>query len=193
MNSDQHLVKRTLHGDTYAFEELVKTYQNKVYMLAYRYMGNEDDANDMAQEAFIKAYRSLRSFKGDASFGTWIYRITTNVCLDELRRRKRKIAPISLDEPLATLDGDEIEREISDQSLAADVVYEKKEFSQNIQLLLDEMKPEHKTVIVLRDIMDLSYEEIAAVLDCSIGTVKSRISRARIILQKKLTERELLN
>lgn len=193
MNSDQHLVKRTLHGDTYAFEELVKTYQNKVYMLAYRYMGNEDDANDMAQEAFIKAYRSLRSFKGDASFGTWIYRITTNVCLDELRRRKRKIVPISLDEPLATLDGDEIEREISDQSLAADVVYEKKEFSQNIQLLLDEMKPEHKTVIVLRDIMDLSYEEIAAVLDCSIGTVKSRISRARIILQKKLTERELLN
>ncbi|MBP1761307.1 MAG: polymerase sigma factor RpoE [Firmicutes bacterium] len=193
MNSDQHLVKRTLHGDTYAFEELVKTYQNKVYMLAYRYMGNEDDANDMAQEAFIKAYRSLRSFKGDASFGTWIYRITTNVCLDELRRRKRKIVPISLDEPLATLDGDEIEREISDKSLAADVVYEKKEFSQIIQLLLDEMKPEHKTVIVLRDIMELSYEEIAAVLDCSIGTVKSRISRARNILQKKLTERELLN
>jgi len=193
MNSDQELVKRTLHGDTYAFEELVKTYQNKVYMLAYRYMGNEDDANDMAQEAFIKAYRSLRSFKGDASFGTWIYRITTNVCLDELRRRKRKIAPISLDEPLATLDGAEIEREISDQSLAADVIYEKKEFSQNIQLLLDEMKPEHKTVIVLRDVMDLSYEEIASVLDCSIGTVKSRISRARIILQKKLTERELLN
>jgi RNA polymerase sigma-70 factor (ECF subfamily) len=193
MNSDQHLVKRTLHGDTYAFEELVKTYQNKVYMLAYRYMGNEDDANDMAQEAFIKAYRSLRSFKGDASFGTWIYRITTNVCLDELRRRKRKIVPISLDEPLATLDGDEIEREISDQSLAADVIYEKKEFSQNIQLLLDEMKPEHKTVIVLRDIMELSYEEIAVVLDCSIGTVKSRISRARNILQKKLIERELLN
>jgi RNA polymerase sigma-70 factor (ECF subfamily) len=193
MNSDQQLVKRTLQGDTYAFDELVKTYQNKVYMLAYRYMGNEDDANDMAQEAFIKAYRSLRSFKGDASFGTWIYRITTNVCLDELRRRKRKIVPISLDEPLATLDGTEIEREISDQSLAADVVYEKKEFSRNIQLLLDEMKYEHKTVIVLRDIMELSYEEIAVVLDCSIGTVKSRISRARNILQKKLTERELLN
>lgn len=193
MNSDQQLVKRTLRGDTYAFEELVKTYQNKVYMLAYRYMSNEDDANDMAQEAFIKAYRSLRSFKGDASFGTWIYRITTNVCLDELRRRKRKIVPLSLDEPLATLDGDDIEREISDHSMAADVIYEKKEFSQNIQMLLDEMKPEHKSVIVLRDIMDLSYEEIAVVLDCSIGTVKSRISRARNLLQKKITERELLS
>ncbi|HPF21807.1 MAG TPA: sigma-70 family RNA polymerase sigma factor [Syntrophomonas sp.] len=192
MNSDQLLVKRTLRGDTYAFDELVKTYQNKVYMLAYRYMGNEDDANDMAQESFIKAFRSLRSFKGDASFGTWIYRITTNVCLDELRRRKRKIVPLSLDEPLATLDGDEFEREIADTSLAADVVYERKEFTQNMQLLLDEMRPEHKAVIVLRDVMDLSYEEIAIVLDCSIGTVKSRISRARIILQKKLIERELL-
>lgn len=192
MNSEQQLVKRTLHGETYAFEELVNTYQNKVYMLAYRYMGNEDDANDMAQEAFIKAYRSLRSFKGDSSFGTWIYRITTNVCLDELRRRKRKIVPLSLDEPLATLDGDDIEREIVDQSLAVDVLFEQKEFTQNLQLLLDEMKPEHKIVIVLRDVMELSYEEIADVLNCSIGTVKSRISRARGVLQKKLVQRELL-
>ena len=192
MNSDQQLVKRTLLGDTQAFEELVRIYQNKVYTLAYRYMGNEDDANDMSQEAFIKAFRSLRSYKGDASFGTWIYRITTNVCLDELRRRKRRVVPLSLDEPLATLDGTEVEREIPDRSLAADTMYERKEFSRNIQLLLDEMKPEHKTVIVLRDIMELSYEEIAVVLDCSIGTVKSRISRARNILQKKLIERELL-
>jgi RNA polymerase sigma-70 factor (ECF subfamily) len=193
MDSDQKLVKRTLHGDTRAFEELVEMYQNKVYSLAYRYMGNEDDANDMSQEAFIKAFRSLRSYKGDASFGTWIYRITTNVCLDELRHRKRRVVPLSLDEPLATVDGDEVEREIPDSSLAADKIYEQKEFSQHIQLLLDEMKSEHKSVIVLRDVMELSYEEIAAVLDCSIGTVKSRISRARNILQKKLVERELLH
>jgi len=193
MDSDQKLVKRTLHGDTRAFEELVETYQNKVYTLAYRYMGNEDDANDMSQEAFIKSFRSLKSYKGDASFGTWIYRITTNVCLDELRHRKRRVVPISLDEPLATVDGNEVEREIPDSSLAADKIYEQKEFSQHIQLLLDKMKPEHKSVIVLRDVMELSYEEIAAVLDCSIGTVKSRISRARNILQKKLLERELLH
>jgi RNA polymerase sigma-70 factor (ECF subfamily) len=193
MDSDQKLVKRTLHGDTRAFEELVETYQNKVYTLAYRYMGNEDDANDMSQEAFIKSFRSLKSYKGDASFGTWIYRITTNVCLDELRHRKRRVVPLSLDEPLATVDGDEVKREIPDSSLAADKIYEQKEFSQHIQLLLDEMKSEHKSVIVLRDVMELSYEEIAAVLDCSIGTVKSRISRARNILQKKLVERELLH
>jgi len=192
MASDQELVKRTIQGDGQAFDELVVNYQNKVYALAFRYMGNEDDAYDMAQETFIKAYRSLRSFKGESSFGTWIYRITTNVCLDEIRRKKRRVIPLSLDEPLATLDGDEVEREIPDSSLCADRVYEQKEFSQYMQKLLDEMKPEQKTVIILRDVMELSYEEIASVLNCSIGTVKSRINRGRGILQKKLGDRELL-
>ncbi len=192
MDSDHQLVKKTLRGDNQAFEELVQIYQNKVYALSYRYMGNEDDAYDMSQESFIKAYRSLKSFKGDSSFGTWIYRITTNVCLDEIRRRKRRVVPLSLDEPLATLDGNGVEKEIADTSLTADRIYEQKEFSENLQKLLDEMKPEHKSAIVLRDVMELSYEEIAVVLDCSIGTVKSRINRARTVLQKKLGDRELL-
>lgn len=192
MASDQELVKKSIHGDGQAFDELVLNYQNKVYALAYRYMSNEEDAYDMSQETFIKAYRSLKSFKGDSSFGTWIFRITTNVCLDEIRRRKRRVVPFSLDEPLATLDGEEVEKEIPDSSLSADRIYEQKEFNQYIQKKLDEMKPEHKTAIILRDVMELSYEEIASVLDCSIGTVKSRISRARVILQKKLGDRELL-
>lgn len=192
MASDQELVKRSIQGDGQAFDELVLKYQNKVYALAFRYMSNEDDAYDMSQETFIKAYRSLRSFKGDSSFSTWIYRIATNVCLDEIRRRKRRVVPLSLDEPVATLDGDEVEREIADVSLSADRVYEQKELSQTIQKLLDEMKPEHKTAIILRDMMELSYEEIAEVLNCSIGTVKSRINRARSIFQKKLGDRELL-
>ncbi|WP_054693238.1 RNA polymerase sigma factor [Syntrophomonas palmitatica] len=192
MTSEEILLQRSIQGDTGSFEELVVQYQNKVYALAYRYMGNEDDAYDMAQEAFLKAFRSLRSFKGNSSFGTWLYRVTTNVCLDELRRRKRRIAPLSLDEPLATQDGDEMEKEIADHSPGADILYEQKEFSQYIQSLLDEMKPEHKSAIVLRDVMELSYEEIAESLNCSLGTVKSRISRAREILRKKLMERELL-
>lgn len=192
MASDQELVIKSMQGDNQAFDELVYLYQNKVYALAFRYMGNEDDAYDMAQDTFVKAYRSLRSFKGESSFSTWIYRITTNVCLDEIRRRKRRVTPLSLDEPLATLEGEEVEREIADESLSADRVYEQKEFSETLQKLLDEMKPEHKTAIVLRDIMELSYEEIASVLNCSIGTVKSRINRARSIFQKKFNERELL-
>lgn len=192
MNSDEQLVKRSLQGDNEAFEELVVKYQNKIYALAYRYMGNEEDAYDMTQESFIKAYRSLRSFKGDSSFGTWMYRVATNVCLDELRRRKRRIVSLSLDEPLATRDGDEVEKEIPDTSPTADIIYEQKELSQYIQDVLNGMKPDHKTTIILRDIMELTYEEIAEVLNCNVGTVKSRLSRARESLRKKLGDRELL-
>lgn len=192
MNSDEQLVKRSLQGDNEAFDQLVVKYQNKIYALAYRYMGSEEDAYDMTQDTFIKAYRSLRSFKGDASFGTWLYRVATNVCLDELRRRKRRIVALSLDEPLATRDGDEMEKEIADSSPTADILYEQKELSRYIQDLLNEMKPDHKSTIILRDIMELTYEEIAQVLNCNVGTVKSRLSRARDALRKKLCDRELL-
>ena len=192
MQSEQELVKKSMEGDTQAFEKLVLQYQNKVYALSFRYMGNEDDAYDMSQEVFLKAFRSLKTFKGNSSFGTWIFRITTNVCLDELRRRKRRIVPLSLDEAAVTSRGSEVEREIVDPSPPVDRVYEQKELSQYIQGLLDQMKPEHKAVIVLRDSMDLSYGQIAYVLNCSVGTVKSRLSRARSILRKQWVERELL-
>lgn len=192
MLSEEQLVKRSLQGDLQAFEELVLGYQSKVYALTYRYMGNEEDAYDMFQETFIKAYRSLPSFKGQSSFGTWIYRIASNVCLDELRRRKRRIPTLSLDEPATTLDGNELEVEIADTSYSIDILYEQKELSSSIQEVLDQMKKEHKTAIILRDILDLSYEEMAKVMGCSMGTVKSRLSRARNILKEKLLQRELL-
>jgi RNA polymerase sigma-70 factor (ECF subfamily) len=192
MLSEEQLVKKSLQGDLQAFEELVLGYQSKVYALTYRYMGNEEDAYDMFQETFIKAYRSLPTFKGKSSFGTWIYRIASNVCLDELRRRKRRIPTLSLDEPATTLDGNELEVEIADTSYSADLLYEQKELSSSIQEVLNQMKNEHKTAIILRDMLDLSYEEMAKVLGCSIGTVKSRLSRARNILKEKLLKRELL-
>ncbi|MGI6413130.1 MAG: RNA polymerase sigma factor [Syntrophomonadaceae bacterium] len=192
MVSEEQLVRRSLRGDIQAFEQLVLAYQSKIYSLAYRYMGNEEDAYDMAQECFIKAYRSLGSFKGNSSFKTWLYRVASNVCLDELRRKKRRIVPISIDEPLATREGSEVEKEFEDHSASVDILYEQKEFAEQIQVVLNEMKPEHKTVVVLRDIMEMTYEEIASVLNCSVGTVKSRLSRARSVLRKKLTDRELL-
>jgi RNA polymerase sigma-70 factor (ECF subfamily) len=192
MLSEEQLVKRSLQGDLQAFEELVLGYQSKVYALTYRYMGNEEDTYDMFQETFIKAYRSLPTFKGQSSFGTWIYRIASNVCLDELRRRKRRIPTLSLDEPATTLDGNELEVEIADTSYSIDILYEQKELSSSIQEVLDQMKKEHKTAIILRDILDLSYEEMAKVMGCSMGTVKSRLSRARNILKEKLLQRELL-
>lgn len=191
METEKELIAKSLQGDTRAFEELLVQYQNKIYTLCFRYMGNEEDAYDMAQETFIKAFRSLQSFKGDSSFGTWLYRIATNVCLDDIRRRKRKIATISLDERIATRDG-EVEKDVVDSSPTADVVWEQKELQQYIEKILNHLKPEHKTVIVLRDMMELSYEEIAVVLDCSTGTVKSRLSRARNILRKIFINREHL-
>lgn len=186
MSSEEQLIKRSLQGDNEAFEELVIEYQNKVYTLAFRYMGNEQDAYDMAQESLLKAYRSLSGFKGNSSFSTWVYRITTNVCLDELRRRKRRILPLSLDEPLATREGDEVEKEIIDPAPTADIVFEQKEYSQYIQTILDKLKPEYKTILILRDMMEFSYSEIAEILQCSVGTVKSRLSRARLVFKHRM-------
>ena len=191
MYSDEQLVKQSLKGDNQAFDELVLRYQNKIYHLCYRYMGNPEDANDMAQETFIKAFRALRSFRGNASFGTWLHRICNNVCLDELRRRKRRIVPFSLDEPLNDEEGRLVERVFSDDSLAGDKVYEQKELAQYIQTLLDDMKYEQKSALILRDIMGYNYEEIATILNCSLGTVKSRINRGRQSLKNKLEEGEL--
>jgi len=186
---EQELLNKARSGDVLAFEQLVAKYQQKVYSLAFRYMGNEEDAYDMSQEAFLKSYKSLRNFKGDSSFGTWLYRITTNVCLDELRRRKRRnqhFSLLSLDEPVAVGDGDEVEKEIADSAPLQDTLINRKELSSYINALLEQMKPEYRTVIILRDIMDFTYEEIAQILDCSIGTVKSRINRARNLLKKKM-------
>lgn len=191
---EQELLKKARSGDVLAFEQLVEKYQQKVYSLAFRYMGNEEDASDMSQEAFLKSYKSLRNFKGDSTFGTWLYRITTNVCLDELRRRKRRYQHfniLSIDEPVATSDGDEVEKEIADSAPLQDTIIDRKEFSSYINAMLDQMKPEYRAVIILRDIMDFSYEEIAQVLDCSIGTVKSRINRARNLLKKKMVNQGL--
>ena len=125
LDKDDELIKLSLAGDIEAFEALVEKYQQKIYNLSYRYMGTEQDAYDMAQETLIKAFRSLGTFKGDSSLGTWLYRITTNVCLDELRKRKRTLHIVSLDEPLATTDGDEIDRDIPDPSPTADIYMNK--------------------------------------------------------------------
>lgn len=192
MLTDDQLIQECRKGSKESFETLVERYHQKVYGLAFRYMSNEDDAYDMSQEAFIKAYRALDSFKGNSSFGTWLYRITTNVCLDELRRRKRRISALSIDEPIYNNSGDEIEKELTDPGAGADIQYEQQELGRQIQACLAELKPDHRTAIVLRDIMELSYEEIADVLNCSVGTVKSRINRARNNLKKKMQDAELL-
>jgi RNA polymerase sigma-70 factor (ECF subfamily) len=189
MMTGADLLVKDKDGDLRTFEELVSEYENKIYTLCYRYMGNEEDAYDMAQEAFIKAFRALKSFQGKSSFSTWLYRVAANVCLDELRRRQRRISAISIDEPVADAD---VSREFIDNGPGVTEIYEQKELSAYIQEILNKMKPIHKSVIIMRDIMELSYEEIAEVLNCSTGTVKSRLSRARTIFRNNFIKRELL-
>lgn len=191
MFTDEQLIKKCLAGEIDAFDALVERYQNKIYTQCYRYMGSEEDANDMAQETFIKAYRSLRAFRGQASFSTWLYRICNTVCLDEMRKRKRRVVALPLDDIAGDGDGPPLAREIADDSLSADKIYERRETEQYIQSMLNELRVEFRTAIVMRDVMGFSYEEIAMMQDCSLGTVKSRINRARQSLKNKMERGEL--
>lgn len=187
--NDEDLVKRSQQGDINAFEQLISKYQQKVYNIAYRLMGNAEDASDLAQEAFIKTYKSIKNFRGDASFSTWLHHIVMNVCRDELRKRSRhKIS--SLDEPVTTEEG-QVNREVTDWSNSPEQAYEQKESKETLQKLIDTLSPEYRLIIVMREMQGFSYEEIAHQLDISLGTVKSRLSRARKYLKDKiLLERE---
>lgn len=189
-HDETNLIERCKNGDLEAFGELVSKYEKQVYNIAYRFMGNYDDASDLAQEAFVRAFRAISGFRGDASFKTWMYHIVANVCRDELRRRKRQPV-VSLDTPIITDDG-EINREQEDWTLAPERIYENKEFQETIQQLLNELIPEYRQVLVLREIQGFTYEEIASTLECSLGTVKSRINRARKALRDQIVaHREL--
>jgi len=175
---ESELIKKCQQGDVEAFEKLILSYQKKVYTIAYRYMGRREEAEDLAQEAFIKVYRSLKTFRGDSSFSTWLYHVVTNVCRDALRKNSRKLEEDSLDCAVTTEKG-EIRREIVDWSMSPALLYEQKELGEFLQSLIDQLSPEYKAVIVMREIQDMSYDEIAQAMDCSLGTVKSRLSRAR--------------
>ncbi|MGE5615011.1 MAG: RNA polymerase sigma factor [Bacillota bacterium] len=191
-HDEKLLISRSKAGDIEAFEELIEAYQKKIFNFAYRIIGNYDDAADLAQEALIRIFKSIGGFKEQSSFSTWIYRITTNVCLDEIRRRKNK-KEHSLDEEVQVDDG-QLKRQIMSEDPGPDEVYEREELRGIVKEAIDKLPEEQRIVITLRDIQGLSYDEIAEVLDCPGGTVKSRISRARQALKKVLSSKlELLN
>jgi RNA polymerase sigma-70 factor (ECF subfamily) len=165
---EQNLVKRLKDGDLAAFAELVRRYEDRIYNLCRYLVRDPRDAQDAAQDVFLKAYRGLKDFKPDASLYTWLYRIAVNTSLDYRRRSRREAsreAPLSDDLPSALPFPDQ--------------VYESKEITEAMQAALPKLREKLRAPIVLREIEGLSYEEIAKVLDLSVGTVKSRISRAR--------------
>ncbi|MBO8129717.1 MAG: sigma-70 family RNA polymerase sigma factor [Peptococcaceae bacterium] len=182
MDQTKKLVQRAQKGDVRAYEELVMLYQDRVYGLCYQLTGNYDDAQDLAQDAFIKAYGALKSFRNEADFGTWIHRITVNLWIN-IKRRKRH--DVSLDQPVQTSDG-EVQRDIAAAEDGPEEAVEKMEFQSLVRAALRDLSPEHRAVLVLREMQGYAYDEIAGVLDCSLGTVKSRINRARQALKERV-------
>ncbi|NLW16778.1 MAG: sigma-70 family RNA polymerase sigma factor [Firmicutes bacterium] len=184
------MVEQFLQGNAAAFEELVIRYEQKVFQLAYRLSGDLDDASDLAQEAFLKVYKYLGQWQGKASFSTWLYRIVTNAFLDDVRKRKRRPpVAVSLDASIPTEDG-EVLREFPSTDAGPEQEYLRLELQQMVQTALSELEPEYRVMLTLRDIQGHSYEEIAQITQLKLGTVKSRISRARAALRKKLRAAE---
>ena len=170
------VVQRVQRGDVNAFEDLVAAYEKNVYNLALRMTGNAQDAEDMAQEAFIKAYNSLSSFRGESKFSVWLYRIVSNVCLDFLRK-KNKQGTVSLS--VEDDDGEDSQLDLPDLSQSPEELLEKKLTREAVQRGLKALPEDARQILLLREIQGLSYEEIGQTLGLESGTVKSRIFRAR--------------
>ena len=179
-SEDLSIIDRFKNGDEAAFEELVLKYQDRIYNLCRHMLGNAHDAEDAAQDAFIKAYRNLKKFKPESSIYTWLYRIAVNTCIDH----KRKPFFESIFRRSDT--GAEMVIEYPSASPSPEKEYESKQIQSAIEKALRKLSPKLRAVIVLKEMEGLSYEEIADTLDVSIGTVKSRISRARKKLQTLL-------
>lgn len=170
------VIQAVLDGDINAYELLVKEYEKNVYNLALRMVGNSEDAADMSQEAFIKAYNSLTSFRGDSKFSVWLYRIVSNVCLDYLRSRGRR-QTVSLS--AGNDDGEDVEIDIADETQSPERLLDRRLTRDAVRRGLAALPPEHRQILLLREIQGLSYDEIADALGIEAGTVKSRIFRAR--------------
>ena len=183
--TDQELVARAKKGDQAAFEQLVLEHQNKVYSLAVRLSGDREEGADLAQEAFLKAWQGLPSFQGDSSFATWLYRLTTNVCIDYLRGKKRRQGV----EPALSLDdADSGWAEPADWDQDPHRRLEETERRKALDRGLERLPEHQRRVLVLRELSGLSYQEIGQELELDLGTVKSRIARARLALRKILLE-----
>lgn len=167
-----------------AFADLVEKHQKYVYNLAYRMTGNPEEARDLAQEAFIRAYRSFDRFDLATSFEKWLYRIVANLYIDSVRKKSRRKEE-SLDAPVPTANGP-MERVVPDEAYNPALVLERTQLTGEIQAALEHLPAQYRMAVVLCDIQGFSYEEIASMLRCSIGTVRSRIHRGRRLLREEL-------
>lgn len=179
------LIKDAQKGDLEAFNQLVISYQDRVFSLSLRILGDEDTAEDITQDAFLAAYHSLPRFRG-GSFRGWLYRIATNACLDEIRRRKRR-PMMSLDEGEEANENSLLPYDYQGFSILPEKEYERYEIEQAVQKALNQLGGDQRAVVVLVDLNDLDYLEAAQILGVPLGTVKSRLARARLQLHHLLS------
>lgn len=182
---DELLIRRAQRGDADAFEQLLLEHQKNVYNLCYRMAGNPDDAMDLSQETFLRAWRCLDQYQFASAFSTWLYRLCSNICIDFLRRRRRQqTVPLTFEDA----DGEEQTYAVPDAQPLPEEQVELKLTRETLAAAMAQLLPEDRAVLQLRVVNEMSYEQIADVLDIQIGTVKSRLSRARNQL-KKILER----
>jgi len=180
---DLTLVQRVQQGDRRAFDQLVLRYQHKVLKLVMRYMRNHAEAEDIAQEAFLKAYRAIHSFRGDSAFYTWIYRIAINTAKNALVAAKRR--PLDYDLDLQDPEQNERNGRLRDEATPESLLLTE-EIRETVDAAIGALPEDLRRAVVLREYEGLSYEEIAAVMECPVGTVRSRIFRAREAIDRQL-------
>lgn len=180
------LVAQARGGDPAAFERLALLHKDRIYNYVLRMIGDATDAEDLTQEVFLRAFLHIRSFRGAASFSTWLYRIASNICVDALRQRRRvETRTVNLDAPLDTGD-DEVSRQVPDNSPTPDQALQNRELHGKIQEAIASLSDKLREVVVLYDIMGVPYEEISQIVGCPLGTVKSRLFNARMQLRDTL-------
>jgi RNA polymerase sigma-70 factor (ECF subfamily) len=186
--TEQELIQLCKDGDRQAFNQLIAQYQNQVFNIAYGMLSDYEDASDASQEVFVKVYKSIASFRGQSSFSTWIYRICANVCNDSLRKRQRRGITVSIEND----DDDNTISEIPSDTPTPEENVMMNERQRAVREAINSLSEEYREIIVYSDINQLSYDEISQILKCPVGTIKSRLNRARNALKKILSEKREL-
>ncbi|HHY17921.1 MAG TPA: sigma-70 family RNA polymerase sigma factor [Firmicutes bacterium] len=188
-SNEEVIVEKASKGDIEAFEALVTAYEKSLYNIAFRMVSNSEDAMDIVQDVFLKAYQALPEFRGDSRFSTWIYRVCVNASLDYLRKN-RKVKVYSLDAPVVFPDS-EVQRQIEDSGDSTEDIVESQFLGQRVLGVLNDLDSHYRTILILCDVQGYSYKEISEILDISLGTVKSRIHRARNLVRKLLEAEQI--
>jgi len=186
--TESELIRQAQNGDTGAFDELVGRFRNRVFGMIYNMVHNEQDAWDLAQDSFVKAWKSIGRFRGQSSFYTWLYRIVMNVSIDWLRKKQVKGSGAEFDDAIQLKEIDPASRTVPKADALPHEKMERQEIRARIEAAIAQLSPEHRAVILMKEMEDMQYHEIAESLGCSIGTVMSRLFYARKRLQNMLRD-----